>query len=162
MDCDEKQTIDPRIKFLEKLAETGNVSQSAREAGIARPTVYEHKHDDPDFAAAWEDALEEAADGLRKEARRRAVTGWLEPVFYQGEERGYITRYSDTLLCRLLAAHCPEHKDKGTATINIGGQDDKPLKMEQISIHVLSPEDRATFRELYQKALHAMTGSKNE
>ncbi len=47
--------------FLEGLRATGNVSEAARAASICRSRVYDCRHRDADFAAAWADALEEAA-----------------------------------------------------------------------------------------------------
>jgi hypothetical protein len=63
---------------------------------------------DPDFAARWADALEEACDALEAEARRRAVEGVEEPVVSAGKLVCTVRRYSDTLLLALLRAHRPE------------------------------------------------------
>lgn len=71
--------------FLEALADTGNVSQACRSAGVSTTTVYALKKKDADFAAAWDQAEEDAADTLEAEARRRAVQGVQEPVVYQGQ-----------------------------------------------------------------------------
>ena len=66
-----------------------------------------------DFAAQWDDALEEGTDLLDAEARRRAVTGIDKPVFYKGKVVGSITTYSDRLLMFLLRAHDPKFRDGG-------------------------------------------------
>jgi hypothetical protein len=79
-----------RETFLEQLRETCNVSHSAREAGISRTVAYEWRASDPDFAAAWEDAEEQAVDKLEKVARDRAIDG------------------SDRMMEILLKAHRPE------------------------------------------------------
>jgi hypothetical protein len=50
--------------FLAQLRETGNVSAAARAAGNCRSRCYEWRLRDRVFAAAWADALEEAADRL--------------------------------------------------------------------------------------------------
>lgn len=39
---------------------------------------------------------------------KRGIEGWQEPVFSYGQEVGQITRYSDNLLIKSLAAHDPE------------------------------------------------------
>ena len=67
--------------FLAQLRETGNVSAAARAAGTCRSRCYEWRQRDRTFAAAWADALEEAADRLEMEAFRRAVTGVGEDRF---------------------------------------------------------------------------------
>lgn len=106
--------------FLDALAESGNVSKAAAAAGVTRTTVYALRNhpDAPDFAEAWEDALEEASDLLELEARRRAVEGVEEPVFYQGLECGSVRKYSDTLLIFLLKAAKPEKYRERTSTDN--------------------------------------------
>lgn len=93
--------------FLTHLRETGNVSAAARAAGTCRSRCYEWRRRDRGFAAAWADALEEAADRLEMEAFRRAVTGVGEDRFFQGSVVGEVTRYSDSLLMFLLRARRP-------------------------------------------------------
>lgn len=81
-----------RRKFLATLAETCNVSASARAAGIDRQTAYNWRDADEAFAAAWEQAVETAADKLEE-------TAW---------DRATIDK-SDRMLEILLKAHRP-HK----------------------------------------------------
>src|SRR5690606_18484748 len=69
---------------------------------------YRLRKEDPDFAAAWDEAMEQASDALEVEARRRAIEGWDEPVFYQGMETGMVRKFSDTLLIFLLKGARPE------------------------------------------------------
>ena len=93
--------------FLAQLRETGNVSAAARVAGTCRSRCYEWRRRDRVFAAAWADALEEAADRLEMEAFRRAVRGVGEERFFQGSVVGEVTHYSDSLLMFLLRARRP-------------------------------------------------------
>lgn len=94
--------------FLSALAESANVTLACRAAEIGRTAVYVLQKKDTAFALAWADAIEEAADLLEAEARRRAESGVLEPVFYQGMKVGSIRRYSDPLMVLLLKAARPE------------------------------------------------------
>lgn len=95
--------------FLESLAQNGNVTQAARVAGWKYPTIAEElRKEDPDFDRAWFDAKRQANDSLVAEARRRAVEGVQEPVFYKGEMIGSVTKYSDKLLETLLKGEMPE------------------------------------------------------
>ncbi|MEC8091706.1 MAG: hypothetical protein VX108_03845, partial [Pseudomonadota bacterium] len=64
-----------KAAFLCALRRTGNVSAAARAAGNCRSRCYEARRRDREFAAAWTDALEEAADMLEMEAFQRAVEG---------------------------------------------------------------------------------------
>jgi hypothetical protein len=105
--------------FLLYLSATGNVSSAAMRAGIERSTAYRLYESAPDFAEAWDAALEVACDALELEARRRAFVGTAKPVFYKGQEVGSIREYSDTLMVVLLKAHRPGKFRERAETINI-------------------------------------------
>ncbi|MGC2522851.1 MAG: hypothetical protein WA417_09475 [Stellaceae bacterium] len=64
-----------RQRFLEALAETGNVTLAARAAAVSRTSIYAHRHADDDFERAWLEAEQVAADRLEAEAWRRGVDG---------------------------------------------------------------------------------------
>ena len=75
--------------------------------------MYQWRAADADFAAAWDEALETAADRLEGEAWRRGVEGVDEPVFGRvakdtDGQIGVIRKYSDAMLDRLLKARRPE------------------------------------------------------
>lgn len=93
--------------FLAELARSPNVSSAARSVGISRRAAYLRRETDPDFAAAWDEALEQSTDALVGEMFRRGVYGTERPVFYQGEECGRIREFSDTLAIFLAKAHRP-------------------------------------------------------
>src|SRR5205085_11045916 len=94
--------------FLAALRDTGNVRAATQAAGIDRSTPYKKRNDDETFAEAWSEALADAADVLEAEARRRAVIGVDEAVFYQGVKVGTQKRYSDQLLMFLLRGARPK------------------------------------------------------
>jgi hypothetical protein len=106
-------------QFLKALAETGSVATSAALAGTSRTRVYELRKADQEFAGAWEDAEEIAADRLEGEARRRAVEGVEEPLVSGGKlvrdasgQPITIRRYSDNLLLALIKAHRPPRRER--------------------------------------------------
>jgi hypothetical protein len=70
--------------FLLALERTANVSASARAAGISSATAYALKRGDADFAAAWEQALEDAVDDVEAALRDEAL-GVDELVVHQGQ-----------------------------------------------------------------------------
>lgn len=51
----------------------------------------------------------------------RAVDGWEEPVYYQGECIGHVQKYSDRLLELQAKRHCPEYRDKSQVDHNVTG-----------------------------------------
>lgn len=103
-----KWTPKKQREFLELLATNGNVTVTCEALNLRRQTVYEARAVDTDLACNWDDAMQQAADYLEAEARRRAVEGWEEPVYYQGEEAGLVRKFSDTLLIFLMKGANPE------------------------------------------------------
>jgi len=112
-----KPTPKKLAQFLEALAETGNVLLSCDMHNLDRRALYRLRKADEDFRRAWDEALEQAADHLEAEARRRALDGLLQKKFTKdgdpiidpetGEQ--YVERvYSDTLLIFLLKGARPE------------------------------------------------------
>lgn len=110
-----------RQVFLTVLAEHGNLSEALKAAGISRPVAMASYETDEKFAEAWRAASDEAADRLEREARRRALEGTEEPVFYQGRECGRVRRYSDSLMLALLKAERPE-KFKDRVASELSGE----------------------------------------
>jgi hypothetical protein len=99
-------------EFIAIFRETANVKLAAAKVGIDRKTVYRWRQEDPDFAAKWAEAEEDANDTLRAEIYRRAVSGWDEPVVSAGKLVTHVHKYSDTLLIFLAKARMPEFRDK--------------------------------------------------
>ena len=79
--------------FLDTLAETSNVSASAKRAHIPAREVYKERRDDPEFAAAWRAALYEGYVNLEME-----VLGYL-----RDRQPSHKMDVGNAL--RLLAAH---------------------------------------------------------
>lgn len=93
--------------YLAELAKTGLKSHSAYTAGVAPTTVNRLIKESEEFATLVSDALSYHGESVEREAERRAVDGWLEPVFSQktGEQIGVVRKYSDRLLEVLVKAN---------------------------------------------------------
>lgn len=105
-----------RKRFLEKLAETANITHSAKEAGIARSAAYRLRSQSVSFRAAWDEAMNQALDDLEAMLLDRAVHGVEKPVFYGGKACGTVRHYSDALAIFFLRARRPEVYGRLTAT----------------------------------------------
>lgn len=94
--------------FLELFSKTGHVKQTceALDVSLSQPARWRRR--DPEFAEAYEEAKQIAAQNLEDEAYRRAVEGVDEPVFFKGDECGTVKKYSDSLLTTLLKGNFPE------------------------------------------------------
>ena len=116
-----------RDLFIKHLKQTCNVSASAVAAGLSRSAIYYTRERDEEFAEEWDSAIGEAIDMLESEARRRAVDGFEEPVYYKGVQVGAVRKYSDRMLELLLKGHLPEkYKDRvqhsGDVKVNVTEQ----------------------------------------
>lgn len=109
--------------FLAAYGKTCRVDLAATAADIARQTHYEWLKADPGYAALFEETKALARQILMDEAVSRATTGWLEPVFHNGQQCGQINKRSDRLLERLLEANFPEFRRH----VELTGKDGAPL-----------------------------------
>lgn len=94
--------------FLSALSEAGVVRYACKAAGVDPSAVYDRRREVPEFAAAWAQALDDAADLLESEAVRRGRDGIVETVVGKNGEVYENTKYSDTLLIFLLKGARPE------------------------------------------------------
>lgn len=91
--------------FLSTLAETCNVSLSAREAKRTARIFYDLKRRDSGFRAAWLEALSAGYDHLEMELLHRARFGTPREVFYQGRKTATTRTFNDGAALRLLQLH---------------------------------------------------------
>lgn len=94
--------------FFEALARGQPPGAAAKLAGYTLAMVRERRKSDAEFERRWKEADELAIERMEAEADRRAVDGTDKPVFYQGERRGEVREYSDSLLILRLKARRPE------------------------------------------------------
>jgi hypothetical protein len=81
-------------RFIETLSVQGTVYHAAQAAGVSRWTAYRWRHDDLEFAQAWDEAIENAVDAVESVIYQQAVGGnTLAAIFY-------------------LKAHRPQYRDR--------------------------------------------------
>jgi len=132
--------------YLQALSLAGNHTAACQAAGIERTTPYSLIKNDAGFAEARKEALDQAADLLVLEARRRAKDGVDEPVIWQGQLSGTwldaagqvvapetpgatlvpltVKKYSDSLLMFLIKKERPEYRER--ASVEVTGKDGRP------------------------------------
>jgi hypothetical protein len=126
-----------KAAFLAAYAQTSCITESANIAGVARQTHYDWMANDPAYPQLFENARQEANDALQREARRRAIEGWDEPVYQQGVCVGHKRRYSDTCLMALLNANVPE---KFRSRVEHTGANGGPMQVAS-QVAVVGQED---------------------
>jgi hypothetical protein len=138
--------------MLAALARTGVVVEACRAAKVGRTSHYAWLKEDPQYAAAVEDAMEQAADLLEAEARLRATEGVEEPIIGRvgKDQDGVITtvrKKSDTLLIFLLKGRRPEVFRERAEVRHTGG-----VNVSGIDLSKLSAAELAQVEALLSKA----------
>lgn len=105
--------------FLAALAKGGSPCKAARLARVDDSRPYQFRKESPEFACLWAHAKRSFRDSLRAEAQKRAVEGWLEPVFQQGRRVGQIRRKSDQVLLAMLRSNCKEYRERVDLSVTI-------------------------------------------
>jgi AcrR family transcriptional regulator len=116
--------------FLENLRKTGNVTKSAKSAGMSRTHIYYYRRADVDFERAWDDAIEQRIDDLEENASQRAIDGWQEEVYQNGKLVGHKTRYSDAVTIFMLKKL---RAQKFRDSVEITGAEGGPMRVEHLT-----------------------------
>jgi hypothetical protein len=120
------ESIELQDAFLEAFEKVATIVGAANVAGVERRTHYRWMTSDPVYAQRFARAEEAATQRLEQEARRRAMVGVEEPIYYRGKVCGSVKKYSDVLLIFLLKARRPSvYRERFDQTINI--RDDSDL-----------------------------------
>ena len=125
--------------FLAAIRETGNITEAAKAAGVHRNSHYNNWLKDKEYAKEFVDAMDEAVDGLVKEAKRRATEGLRKYKFHSQSgkpilhpdtgEPYYEHEYSDTLLIFLLKGARPEtYRDN----VKVTGDSKEPIVLRVV------------------------------
>lgn len=101
-----EMVTDIREDFFSMLACTGDITVSLNHAGITAQVHSQWMQTDDWYRKkvlnTKESYRKDMQVGLVKEAWERAVVGWEEPVYQNGEKVGTKRKKSDALLCLLL------------------------------------------------------------
>jgi hypothetical protein len=123
--------LDQRQAFLDTLTDDGNVRRACRDSGLPRTTAYRLRKEEPELAAAWDQAVNTGNDALEDEAIERALHGVEEEIWYGGKHIGTTRKYSDSLLMFLLKARRPEKfRDAAQALADA----DRPVPVIRVSV----------------------------
>ena len=90
-----------RVRFLDCLADSGNVSKAAIRVGVSRETAYRARRRHADFARVWDAALVHAKARAEAELTTRALDGVAVPVIVRGEHVATLRKHD----ARYLLAH---------------------------------------------------------
>jgi len=133
-----KTTKERAQALLAAYAETCNIRQAAKRAGINRSTHYRWLEKYPRYAAVFQESKRAAADYLESVAVERASVGWLEPVHYQGAICGHVRRFDSGLMQFLLRGLKPDVY--GVQKTEVSGPQGTPIQAK-IEVTFVRPGD---------------------
>ncbi|MEO0871979.1 MAG: hypothetical protein AAFY19_08495 [Pseudomonadota bacterium] len=134
-------TREERRRFLESLAESSNVSKSARHAGIHPSRAYRVRREEPAFARQWLAALWEGYMHLEMEVLRRLREG--------DNSAGEKEKYDFANAIRLLNAHRENAARAQAEQRNVNAADIRASidrKVEAIRLQVQREKQKASGR----------------
>ena len=91
--------------FWEELALTSNIQASAQKVKLAVSTVYYWQSNDPAFAAAMMQALEQGYTALEMDMLARMREGVERRIYYHGELKETVRDFDHKNAIRLLTVH---------------------------------------------------------
>ena len=118
-----------RRAFLAALAETSNVSASARAATVPTARAYEARRKDPHFYRAWQEALCEGYEHLEMSLLQRLRDGEIKPA--AGAKKG-VRVFDNANALRLLIAH----RDSVSRQQGVRDNQDTSAILERINIRI--------------------------
>jgi hypothetical protein len=132
-----------RPRFLAVLALSRSQILACRAAKVSRPTVDNHRKNDPDFEAQCLAAEEHAVELLHDVAFRRALEGDTEPIFWQGIQVGHVRKFDGRLQVEMLRAHMSKKfKTPGSGQPLIAGDNNQVLVMDADTIRKIQAARR--------------------
>ena len=121
-------------EFIKRMRSSGNVRLSCVAAGIPRSTAYNWRNKFKTFEQEWDEAKDDAVDGLDAEAWKRATDG-----------------ASDRLLMFLLKAHRPSVYNPVQPTEVSGSGKDGEIEVKQVGLN--PEEEKAAMDAFYHRVL---------
>jgi len=102
----------------------GIIKHACQNLNVSRSALYDKRETDEKFRAAWDKAVDRGMDVLEDEAKKRALSGEREPIYYQGKRVGYMMKKSDFCLAMVLKAHRAKYR---TSRTELTGPQGEPL-----------------------------------
>ncbi len=97
--------------FLRNLSIYGNITESLMALPFGPGAVAAWRKE-PQFKDAFQAAKDLHSDRVRSAFRQRAIEGYDEPIYHQGELVGYKRKFETRLFEVYAKAHCPEFRDE--------------------------------------------------
>jgi hypothetical protein len=108
-------------RWLKHYAEHRHIGEACKRIGISRDQLGRYRKENPEFNERMQAIWDSVVDTLENSMMNRAIHGYQEPVFYQGEECGTRTVHHPATGIFMLKNNRPERygeqADKGKMTV---------------------------------------------
>ena len=147
-------TAQRKTAFLAELARVGVATRAAKAAspnasGSGLQTFRDERRRDPEFARAWDAAIEQHAGDLLAELYRRAKDGDQIPIQNaKGELIGWRSVRSDKLLLEAVRAHVPMFTPKAISEVTA-----KVSRGPDLGLDKLSPASQDDLARILEREL---------
>lgn len=154
-----KMTAERKAKFLEHLRKHGLVIMAAKHATPTSPlgakvSFYAERERDPEFAAAWDEAIDESEEEVMRELKRRGIEGYEEDVYGSlgnNQGTGVVGRrvvFSDKLAELWARVHSMRVRQGLTNKVEMSGS----LETGPIGLDKLTPKQQELLQQLLDEA----------
>lgn len=130
--------------FVRTLRKTLSIARACDRALIDRVTVLKVRKSDPEFGQAVLNAIEDACDDIEEALKKRAVRGWLKPIYWQGKRVGYERKFDTVAAMFLLRGRRKEIFGDAKSIVTINNQAEGSATKEAINdkkLNLMSPEE---------------------
>jgi len=119
--------------FLKAYAECCTIAGAAQLCGLSRDEHYHWLKKSPQYFTIFKDIQARVSELVESVAIHRAVYGWMEPVYYQGNPCGQVRRYDGGLMQFILRGMMPE---KYSSKVEMSGPEGGPVQVKVTVVYV--------------------------
>jgi len=112
-------TAEMITSVLNAISVCGVEYKAVQAHGLSTHAWFEMRRRIPEVQRLRELAFEVYRQRIELAISNRAIEGWLEPVYYNGQLVGWKRKFSDSLLELQAKRHIPEYRDKHTVDLQV-------------------------------------------
>ena len=108
--------------FITALRRTLSVARACDIACVTRDLATRNKNSDSQFRKDWINAVESACDDIEEALKKRAVRGYLKPIYWQGKRIGFERKFDTVAGMFLLRGRRKEIFGDAKSIVTINNQ----------------------------------------
>lgn len=149
-------------EFFAALSGCANITKSCKMVDMPYSYVLKNRHERPDFAERYDEAMKKGLQALEDKALEYAFDGIPRGVYYQGAKIGEEKEPSERLIEFVLKANKPEKYRENAMTFNMGANSLVQVLSGMPRSNVLEEKDVTEAATEIKEALEAPQDGANE